>query len=190
MSFNLSSLKTSDVYLNLSRGRSLANLSRLELMNWKLSRKTRCPPNIKAMFFNVLWNRIDIHLFSFSFLIPVCIFVGYFTNLLYNKMAIIASDIMENNWYLHIFKFYLKVIDIIILMSRSSIFSCITAMISYSCLSVYDLPQIWHFPPCLKCFSSSSDIFNVYLKAYSLSCYILTVFLQSTTSSSIFSINL
>ena len=63
MSLNFLSLKTSDVYLNASSGKLFANVSRLELINWKLSRKIIGLPNTKAMYFSLLFGIAHIRVF-------------------------------------------------------------------------------------------------------------------------------
>ena len=54
-----------------SSGRLPASLSRLELINWKLSRSTKCCPNMKAMYFPFFFG---ITFISSSFSSPFLLF--------------------------------------------------------------------------------------------------------------------
>ena len=74
MSVNLLCLKTSDVYLNASLGKLLTNLSRLELVNWKLSTKIKCLRKINATYFSMLFGvaLVSICLSSPFLFLDVC----------------------------------------------------------------------------------------------------------------------
>ena len=83
------------VYLNAASGKLLANLLRLERINCKTIKKNQMLSQHRShVFFHVVWDGIYIHLFVFSFFVLVCIFIGYFTDLLHNNMDVIISQIM------------------------------------------------------------------------------------------------
>ena len=59
--------------------------------NWKLSRSTKCCPNMKAMYFPCflvlhLFPPLFLHLFCF-----LCMLFSHFTNLLHNEVTVISS---------------------------------------------------------------------------------------------------
>ena len=56
--------------------------------------------NKRHIFFHVVWSSIGVYLFVFAFFILRCVFFGYFTDFLLNKMAVIPAQIMEDHWYL------------------------------------------------------------------------------------------
>ena len=71
--------------LNAPSGKLLTSRSRLESINWKLSMKTRCCPNVKAMvFLHIVRDHVN-SLFEF-------------TDLLHNEVAIISFQVVEYDW--------------------------------------------------------------------------------------------
>ena len=181
MSVNLLCLKTSDVYLNASLGKLLTNLSRLELVNWKLSTKIKCLRKINATYFSMLFGvaLVSICLSSPFLFLDVCFlaispisclikWLSY-RHRLWRITGILISSTFNLKWLTlqswSTDPFYLPVL-----------WQWSLTLIS---LCLYDLPQKWHYLAMLN-FFSSSNIFNGLLKCF------LVIFLQQSTSSDIF----
>ena len=54
----------------------------------------------------------------------LCMFFGYFTNLLHNNMAVIASQIVQDNWFLNFINLSSEVTDTTMLMRWPPVLSC------------------------------------------------------------------
>ena len=78
------------------------------------------------VFFHIIRDDIYVHLLFFTFFIFIGVLFCYLANLLHDKMAIIASQVMKNNWNL----ISQLEIHITILISRSSVFSSYMIMVS------------------------------------------------------------
>ena len=167
MSVNLLCLKTSDVYLNASLGKLLTNLSRLELVNWKLSTKIKCLRKINATYFSMLFGvaLVSICLSSPFLFLDVC-FLAISTisclikwlsyrHRLWRITGILISSTFNLKWLTlqswSTDPFYLPVL-----------WQWSLTLIS---LCLYDLPQTWHYLAMLN-FFSSSNIFNGLLKCF------------------------
>ena len=92
-------------------------------------------------------------------IVIVCRFFGYFTNLLHNNMAVIASQIVQDNWFLDFINLSSEVTDITMLMRWPPVLSCdvaavLTLFYNFFCM-IYR-----HSLACLNLCLSSSDIFN------------------------------
>ena len=57
-------------------------------------------------------------------IVIVYMFFGYFTNLLHNNMAVIASQIVQDNWFLDFINLSSEVTDITMLMRWPPVLSC------------------------------------------------------------------
>lgn len=124
------------------------------------------------VYLHIIWNSTDIHLFVFTFFVPVCVFLSYLTNFLHDKMTAMTSQNVKNDWNLHFIKFKSELIGIINLMGISTTLSRDMTMISYSCLSLYiEFLRIWYSSACLNFSSSSAEIFSGALK-----CFLLVFF--------------
>ena len=92
-------------------------------------------------------------------IVIVYMFFGYFTNLLHNNMAVIASQIVQDNWFLDFINLSSEVTDITMLMRWPPVLSCdvaavLTLFYNFFCM-IYR-----HSLACLNLCLSSSDIFN------------------------------
>ena len=110
-------------------------------------------------------------------IVIVYMFFGYFTNLLHNNMAVIASQIVQDNWFLDFINLSSEVTDITMLMRWPPVLSCdvaavvtlfynffawSTANVTFSCLLEFVFIFIRHFQWFMKvpscCFFCSNQL--------------------------------
>ena len=111
-------------------------------------------------------------------IVIVYMFFGYFTYLLHNNMAVIASQIVQDNWFLDFINLSSEVTDITMLMRWPPVLSCgvaavltlfynffvwSTANVTFSCLLEFVFIFIRHFQWFIKvpscCFFAAINFF-------------------------------